>query len=129
MDRVELMRKQYGDNTFPETPMSSFPSLLFDALSDTTLLILLAAAAVSLGIGIADNPSTGWIEGAAIFIAVFLVANISAVNDYTKETQFRALELSSQNDERASVLRDGLIERINPTQIVVGDVLVIQVIG
>jgi Ca2+-transporting ATPase len=125
--QVETMRSQFGDNTFPDSPLSSFFSLLLDAFSDTTLLVLLAAAAVSLGIGVVDDPQYGWIEGAAIFIAVFLVANISAANDYSKEMQFRALEQSAQLDERASVLRDGVIERINPIEIVVGDILVVQV--
>jgi magnesium-transporting ATPase (P-type) len=127
--QVETMRIQFGDNTFPDSPMSNFSALLFDAFSDATLLVLLAAAAVSLGIGVVDDPQYGWIEGTAIFIAVFLVANISAANDYTKELQFRALEQSAQLDERASVLRDGVIERINPVEIVVGDILVVQVNG
>lgn len=125
--QVEDLRSQFGPNQFPESPMQSYMSLLFDAFSDSTLLVLLAAAGVSLGIGVVGNPSEGWIEGAAIFIAVFLVANISAANDYTKEMQFRALELSSQEDERASVLRDGVIERINPVDLVVGDIVILQV--
>ena len=108
--------------------MDSFFVLLFNALTDTTLLILIAAAAVSLIIGVIQEPSEGWIEGVAIFIAVFLVSNISAFNDYSKQLQFRALEASSQKDERASVLRNGEIQRINPIDIVVGDIIILQVI-
>ena len=70
---------------------------------------------------------SGWTEGAAILIAVFLVANVSAANDYTKELQVRALESTSQADERASVIRDGVIERINPSELVVGDIIILQV--
>lgn len=125
--QVTIQRAQFGDNTFPESPMSSYLELLIGALSDTTLLILIAAAAVSLVIGILSHPDNGWIEGAAIFIAVFLVSNISAGNDYTKQLQFRALEASSAEDERCSVLREGSIERINPKDIVVGDIMVLQV--
>lgn len=106
--------------------MSSYLELLLAALSDTTLLILIAAAAVSLVIGFIAHPEDGWIEGTAIFIAVFLVSNISAGNDYTKQIQFKALEASSAKDERTSVLRDGTIERINPKDLVVGDILVLQ---
>ena len=68
----------------------------------------------------------GWIEGAAIFIAVFLVSNISAFNDYSKELQFRALEASSNQDERTSVLRNSVVELINPSDLVVGDIIVLQ---
>lgn len=123
---VEKMRSAYGPNTFPESPMATFLELFIGAMGDTTLLILLAAALVSLVIGALTEPEAGWIEGVAIFIAVFLVATITAGNDYTKELQFRALEKSAQNDERASVLRGGSIQRINPNEIVIGDILVLQ---
>ena len=62
----------------------------------------------------------------AIFIAVFLVASISAGNDYSKELQFRELQSTAAEDERASALRDGTIESINPRDLVVGDILVLQ---
>lgn len=125
--KVLAQREKYGDNTFPESPMDSYLELLIGALSDTTLMILTAAAAVSLVIGVLTEPEHGWIEGSAIFIAIFLVSNISAGNDYSKQLQFKALEASSAKDERTSVLREGVIERINPKDIVVGDILVLQV--
>jgi magnesium-transporting ATPase (P-type) len=125
---VVSMRAKYGDNAYPSSPMDSFFILLIRALSDTILLILIAAASVSLIIGMLTHPDDGWVEGAAIFIAIFLVSNISAGNDYSKQLQFKALENSSANDERTSVLRDGSIERINPRDLVVGDILVLQVI-
>jgi Ca2+-transporting ATPase len=128
-DQVQKMRTDFGTNEFPEAPLDSYFMLLYEALTDTTLLILIAAATVSLIIGITvEAGEHGWVEGAAIFIAVFLVSNISAGNDYSKQLQFRALEHSSNEDDRCSVLRDGEIERINPNDIVVGDVLVLQVI-
>ncbi|RYH17220.1 hypothetical protein EON65_28940 [archaeon] len=147
-DQVNAMRTKYGMNAFPETPLDSYFKLLLEALSDSILLILIAASTVSLIIGVLTHPDNGWIEAVAIFIAIFLVSNISAGrefekqphripcihtnflvialiltgNDYTKQLQFRALEKSSAADDRSSVLRDGAVERINPKEIVVGDV-------
>jgi magnesium-transporting ATPase (P-type) len=127
-ESVQKMREVFGRNAFPESPMKSFFSLFFEALQDTTLLILIVAAIVSLIIGIWQHGAEeGWIEGGAILIAVFLVANVSAGNDYTKELQFRSLEKSSQGDERCSVIRDGGVERINPTDLVIGDIILLQV--
>ena len=125
-EQVSDMRAKYGSNVFPESPMESFLSIFIGAFGDTVLQILLAAAAVSLGVGIYEHPDNGYIEGLAIFIAVFLVAIITASNDYSKELQFRALEKESANDERASVLRNGEIERINPRDIVIGDIIILQ---
>lgn len=125
-EEVLQMRTQFGTNTFPESPMESYLSLLIGALSDGILIVLMIASSISLVIGLLTHPDDGWIEAVAIFIAIFLVSNISAGNDYSKQLQFRALEASSQNDERTSVLRQGTIERINPREIVVGDILVLQ---
>eukprot|EP00428_Durinskia_dybowskii_P063499 CAMPEP_0170387380 /NCGR_PEP_ID=MMETSP0117_2-20130122/17526_1 /TAXON_ID=400756 /ORGANISM="Durinskia baltica, Strain CSIRO CS-38" /LENGTH=328 /DNA_ID=CAMNT_0010643243 /DNA_START=167 /DNA_END=1149 /DNA_ORIENTATION=+ len=125
-EQVVSQRERYGNNCFPESPMDTYLELLLAALSDTTLLILTAAAAVSLIIGVITEPEGGWIEGVAIFIAVFLVSNISAGNDYSKQLQFKSLEASSAADDRTSVLRNGTIDRINPVDLVVGDILVLQ---
>jgi len=124
--QVEAYRALFGTNSMPATKMKGYFEILLGALSDTILLVLLAAAAVSFGLGYWQDPMFGWIEGAAIFIAVFLVSNISAFNDYSKELQFRALEASSNQDERTSVLRNGTIDLINPADLVVGDILVFQ---
>jgi calcium-translocating P-type ATPase len=120
------LRAKYGNNQFPKSPMATFFELLMDAMNDSTLMILIAAATVSLVIGTIEHPDEGWIEGVAVFIAVALVALISAGNDYSKELQFRKLEATSAEDERCSVFREGVIERINPMDIVVGDILVLQ---
>jgi magnesium-transporting ATPase (P-type) len=126
--QVQKSREQFGANAMPESPQTGFFSLLLDALSETILLILIAAAAVSLAVGLYEDPENGYVEGAAIFIAVFLVSNIQAFNDYSKELKFRELEASSANDQRASVLRNGAVELINPADLVVGDIICLQVI-
>ncbi len=80
--------------------------LILDALEDFTLRILLVASIVSIAISVGtahDNEerSHAWVEGKikkiniiikkqifigfAIFIAVFVCASVTAVNDYQKE--------------------------------------------
>jgi magnesium-transporting ATPase (P-type) len=99
-EQVLTLRAELGTNVMPKSPKTSLLVLYYRALTDTTLLILIAAACVSFGIGYWEDPETGWIEGAAIFIAVGLVSSISAGNDYSKELQFRALEVASAQDEK-----------------------------
>ena len=123
---VSAFRDKFGDNTFPESPMDSFWEILLEALSDSTLLILVAAASCSLVIGVITEPEEGWIEGAAIFIAVGAVSSISAANDYSKQLQFRALEDASAKDERCGVLRDDRKDVIPVSELVVGDILILQ---
>lgn len=125
-DQVYDKYLKFGPNVFPESPMASFFELFAETFEDVIIIILMIASVVSLAVGMWEDPRTGWIEGTAILIAVLLVAFVTAGNNYSKELQFRALEKSSQADEKCSVLRNGEIERINPTEIVVGDVLVLQ---
>lgn len=126
-EQVLKSREIFGSNKFPANAMDSFLKLLYDALTDCTLLILIAAATVSLAIGIIENPSDGWEEATAIYIAVALCSLIAASNNYTKQLQFKALEDAVAQDEESSVIRYGAIERIHTQDIVVGDIIILQV--
>jgi magnesium-transporting ATPase (P-type) len=118
--------EQFGANVLPEKPMKGFWQLWIESFNDTTLIILIIAAVVSLIVGSIEDPSKGWIEGSAILIAVLIVAFVTAGNDYSKELQFRALEESSKRDEQIIVIRDGEQTNINPAGLTVGDVLILQ---
>ncbi len=71
-------------------------NLLFPYLptQDKTLIILIIAAIISivLGVTVEEDKDIAWIEGAAILSAVLLVVVVTAVNDWTKERQFRGLQ-------------------------------------
>jgi calcium-translocating P-type ATPase len=121
--------QRYGINKLPEKPMKGFWELWIESFNDLTLIILITAAVVSLGVGSYEDPSKGWIEGLAILIAVLIVAFVTAGNDYSKELQFRALEESSKKDERTIVMRDGQRVILNPEELTVGDVIILQAGG
>lgn len=74
----------YGANTLPPKESETLLELVWEALQDKTLIMLIVAALVSLALGIHENPSTGWIEGTAILVAVALVVTVGATNDYQK---------------------------------------------
>jgi magnesium-transporting ATPase (P-type) len=83
------------------SPQVSLLELLGKAFDDSTIIILMVAGTLSLGLGLAI-PSPGgndWIEGAAILAAVAVVVGVSAGNDYQKEKQFRELSNLSEESE------------------------------
>lgn len=53
---MELLREAYGPNAFPEIPMKGFCILFAESFNDTILLVLIAAAVVSLVIGLIEHP-------------------------------------------------------------------------
>lgn len=92
-EQVLLNREKYGKNELPEVEMKSILELVMDGFEDKTLIMLSVSAIVSLVLGIRENPSTGWIEGTAILMAVLVVVFVTAANDYEKvrERTFLAL--------------------------------------
>ena len=80
-NRVEL----FGKNYIAPKPPKAFWVLVWEALEDTILRILIAAAIVSLVLGmIIESVETGWIDGFAILVAVAVVSLVTAVNDWQK---------------------------------------------
>jgi len=122
---VESRRELYGSNYLPSAPRKTFLDLFLGSFDDETVRILMAAAIVSLVIGVYEDPSTGYVEGVAILTAVFIVAMVTALNDYQKETQFRALSKVNDNIETI-VIRDGKAQTIYSDDLVIGDVVCLE---
>ena len=134
-------RAQFGANRLPPAESTPFYMLVWEALQDKTLIILIVAAFISIGIGIYDEvhnnklikeaeesgsppPPTElghWVEGVAILVAVIVVTLVNSVNDYSKEKQFRRLN-SRKEDREVNVVRDGEQCQISVFDLVVGDV-------
>ncbi|CCD65358.1 Calcium-transporting ATPase [Caenorhabditis elegans] len=130
---LEHRRTAFGKNEIPPAPSKSFFRLAWEALQDITLVILLVAALVSLGLSFykppaehASNDSSeseaGWIEGVAILVAVLVVVLVTALNDWTKEKQFRGLQSKIETEHKFSVIRGGEPLDIVVNELVVGDI-------
>ncbi|XP_065196137.1 plasma membrane calcium-transporting ATPase 4-like [Sycon ciliatum] len=125
-DTSELERRRavFGANVIPARPPKTYIELAIEAAKDPTLIVLTAAGVISLilGVTLEEDKSVGWIEGFAIFIAVVVVINVTAFNDYTKEKQFRGLQEQIESDQRFSVLRSEQVIQLVTSEIVVGDI-------
>ncbi|KAJ1947673.1 plasma membrane calcium [Kickxella alabastrina] len=131
-DRVE----KYGVNILPPTQARSFLGLVWDALHDKMLILLVVAAIVSLAIGIyqdvrvtgdkiEDSQDVHWVEGFAIIVAIAVVTLVASINDYQKEKQFRRLN-AKKNDRKVRLTRGGQECLVSTNCILVGDILHIE---
>ncbi|KND00565.1 calcium-translocating P-type ATPase, PMCA-type [Spizellomyces punctatus DAOM BR117] len=128
-------KEEYGENVLPEAKSKPFCKLMWEALSDKTLILLSIAALISLGIGIwedyfsglhdPEEPRVGWVDGAGILVAVLVVVLTNSVNDYQKERQFRKLN-AKKSDRKVKVLRSGKEVTIPSTSLVVGDIYLLD---
>uniref|UniRef100_F1KQN1 Calcium-transporting ATPase n=1 Tax=Ascaris suum TaxID=6253 RepID=F1KQN1_ASCSU len=137
-DELDRRRAVFGANEIPPHPPKSFLQLVWEALQDVTLIILLVSAIVSLALSFytppddgtgAVDPSeheAGWIEGVAILISVVVVVLVTALNDYTKERQFRGLQAKIETEHKFAVIRGGNQIQIVVNELVVGDIAQIK---
>ncbi|UYV72739.1 K02A2.6-like [Cordylochernes scorpioides] len=131
---LERRRRALGANVIPPKPPKTFLTLVWEALQDVTLIILVVAAIISLLLALYPFPKdpklaqdeheaeAGWIEGCAILVSVVIVVLVTAFNDYTKERQFRGLQSRIEHEHKFSVIRGGEVMQINVSDIVVGDI-------
>jgi magnesium-transporting ATPase (P-type) len=147
---IEQRKLKYGANKMERKPPPSIFVLFLDAMKDTTIIILLIAATISIIIGAVvcsiklgktcprkplwdvgyipapvdhhKGACLEWAEGVAVFLACLLVGTITALNNYKKELQFRALQ-SKQDDYLATVWRGGSPTQVSCNDIVVGDIV------
>ena len=130
---VEKRQEQFGKNELSKRKPVTFLEMVIDALKDRVIQILLVAAILSIIFGLAlPNPhtgkreyETGWIEGFAILISVFVVVMVGAINNYQKAKKFEEME-QEQSIKALSVVRNGQSMTLNSNEIVVGDVVVVE---
>lgn len=139
---IQRRTQVFGRNEIPPKPPKSFLRLAFEAVQDTTLILLIVCAIVTIGLSFyhpgddavdedvryssSSEMNLEWIEGLAILFAVGLVVFVTAFNDWRKEKQFRGLKDKIESDQMASVMRAGQVKQINLKELVVGDICFIK---
>lgn len=124
---LKWREEKWGNNHLPPEKENSILAHIIECFEDPTLRVLLAASIVSLIIGVLkDGIKTGWIEGTAIFFAVFLVVSISSYMNYQETEQF--LKLSRETKlKKVLVIRDGREKEISIEDVLVGDILKLRI--
>lgn len=150
----EPVRKvRYGSNHIERRAPHTYWDLFLEAMQDSTVLILLAAAFVSITLGIIvcaadlgqacprkpiwagpidlgeepedEGKCLDWLDGAAIIVACLLIGNITAYNESAKEKQFRILQ-DKQQDSAVTVKRNGIEMRIQSVDVMVGEIVILD---
>ncbi|KAK4596412.1 hypothetical protein RGQ29_014444 [Quercus rubra] len=128
-DEADLIQRQniFGANKYPKPPAKKFLRFVYEALKDTTILILLACAMLSLAFGIKQHGwKDGWYDGGSIIVAVILVVAVSAGSDYKQSREFQKLSTKS-SDVRVEVVRDGRHQPVSIFDVIVGDIVCLKI--
>jgi magnesium-transporting ATPase (P-type) len=135
----------FGENKVPDPPRKTYLELLIETFKDTTIIVLCVAAVLSLSLSFihlkdagpcedfdpdnevkeSEDSSSEFLEALAILVAVVIVSNVTALNDYSKEKQFRKLNEASRDTNIIQVIRGGKHEDLQTQDLVVGDVVLL----
>ncbi|KAL8699724.1 MAG: hypothetical protein Q9224_001293 [Gallowayella concinna] len=125
-------KRIFKDNRLPAKKAVSIWRLFWNAYNDRVLIILTAAAVISLALGIYEalgqpkEPGQGqsldWVEGLAIMVAIVIVVLVTGLNDYRREKQFSALN-ARKDDRQVKAIRSGKSVMISVFDVMVGDIL------
>jgi Ca2+ transporting ATPase len=141
-EEIQKRVKKFGRNEIPPKRAKTIFELAFEAVQDTTLIMLIVCSIISIGLSFYHPPeeqldeeivteskdmgNLEWVEGAAIMIAVIVVVFVTAFNDWRKERQFRGLKDRIDQEHSASVIRNGKVVQANVKELVVGDLCCIK---
>ena len=130
-DDLVARRAAFGENVMSVKPPKSYLELVWEALQDFIIIVLMISAVISLVLGLtleADKEGS-WIEGVAILVSVVVVSNVAAASDYGKNKKLREQQ-ALLADVVVTVVRNGNDQTQIPiAELCVGDVVVLKVCG
>ena len=113
----------YGENKLKESGKTSIFKLLLRQISDPMIIILIIAAAVSLAISIIEG-GEGIAEVVIIAVVVILNAVLGVVQESKAENAIAALQ--EMTAATSKVIRDGKQITVKSSEIVPGDIVVLE---
>ena len=120
--KVSELHKEHGFNKFEEEKKETVFQKILHHLRDITTLILLTAVAISFALALWDNHG---FTDPIIILAIVVINVILAVRQEMGAE--KALEaLKSMNAHMTVVVRDGIAQTIDATELVPGDILVLE---
>ncbi|KAH7440997.1 hypothetical protein KP509_03G020200 [Ceratopteris richardii] len=124
---LEQRRRLLGNNDYPRQPAKRFWVYVRDACKDLTLIILMIAGVISLGLKMkTDGVKDGWYDGVSIAVAVLIVILVTSITDYRQSLQFTVLSEEKRNI-RVEVIRGGRRKHVSIFDLVVGDIVFLKI--
>lgn len=119
---IESRKIAFGSNKGKKPSQKGFFHFLWEAFNNTTIIMLILCAALSIK---ENGAQEGWDEGYKIFAALILVLGISSTTNFSQERQFYHLSKES-GDTKIDVIRLGRRQKVSICDMVVGDVVILN---
>ena len=129
-EEVEESRKKYGDNVLTPPQKDPLWKQFLEKFSDPIIRILLIALLLSVAVSLYQlfTGSEGLsvlLEPLGIFVAVMLATTVGFVFEVSANKKFDILN-QTEDETMVTVYRDGLVQRIERKDVVVGDTVILN---
>ncbi|OFI48672.1 magnesium-transporting ATPase [Floricoccus tropicus] len=121
-NQVKDRQEKYGKNVFEVEQKTSLLKRILHQLSDVSTIVLLVATALSFLLAIKENE--GFIEPIVILAVVVLNVVLAITQEGKAEKALDAL--ADMNAPSCLVLRDGMRISIEATELVPGDIIILE---
>lgn len=122
--QVEDSRDKHGSNSLTQIPPEPLWEKILEGFKDPMIMILLVALVVQVVLFFLGQAE--WFEPAGILIAIMIANGVASVSESKQEGKASALKAEEEAKETAKVIRDGKLEEIHVSEIVVGDIVYLQ---
>lgn len=122
--QVEESRKQYGTNALTQIPPDPLWKKILEGFKDPMIMILLVALVVQVVLFFLKQAE--WFEPVGILIAILIANGVASISENKQENKASALKEEEESKERAKVIRDGKLQEIHVSEVVVGDIVYLQ---
>ena len=128
IDDINDREEEFGSNKVFVEPVPPFCAYVLEALEDMMLRILIVSAIVSIVLGctLSDDPSTDWIDGVSIIVAVIVVTLVGSITNWKKETKFHELNEIQSEGTKYKVIRKGEPNDFISDDLLVGDLIMVN---
>lgn len=123
-EQVEESRNKHGSNSLTQIPPEPLWKKILEGFKDPMIMILLVALVVQVVLFFLGQAE--WFEPAGILIAIMIANGVASVSESKQEGKASALKAEEEAKETAKVIRDGKLEEIHVSEIVVGDIVYLQ---
>ena len=128
IESLHLRKEEFGINKIFEEPPAPFIKFLKESLSELMIIILLTAAIIQIiiGVSIGNDKKTGWLDGASVLFAVFVVVSVESFTNWQKEKKFYELNNLKNAGTVFKTVRNKIIKDLKAEQLLVGDIILIS---
>ena len=123
-DEVLKSREKYGSNALTHIPPEALWRKVLRGFTDPMIVILLVAFVIQMVLFFLGEGH--WYEAVGVLIAIVIANGVSSLSECSQEKKAVALKMQEESKESAKVIRNGSLHECHVSELVVGDVVLLQ---